>query len=214
MSDPKHSKLTLGDDGELHQQLENPANSVDAIFCVHCTAANLPDSKFCRECGKSLLEQQKNFNLEDADSSKEKQAAHLIHEPSSALEDPYLKRLNARLDRAEQVGSKQWKTLSLIVLALVVFFPFYAFAMWQLQDIGGLPYSTGRIISLTLYAIWLALTIFRRAALGILLIFIMFALGEFQALCGVPFLASLIFTLIICMCVSGFVWNVLRRRVL
>lgn len=50
--------ITLGDDGELHQLIGDPATRRDAIFCVHCSKPNSPGAHFCSQCGGSLLEQQ------------------------------------------------------------------------------------------------------------------------------------------------------------
>src|SRR5262245_17281253 len=48
-------KPHLGDDGELHQFIDDPSGRQDAIFCVHCSAPNLPDAKFCSECGRPVV---------------------------------------------------------------------------------------------------------------------------------------------------------------
>src|SRR5215510_512336 len=75
MTDPdkRAKKATLGDDGELHQLIDDPSTKRDAIFCVHCSTPNLPGAKFCNECGRSLVEQQLDTPLvQDSMGAKRK----------------------------------------------------------------------------------------------------------------------------------------------
>jgi hypothetical protein len=81
------NKITLGDDGELHQRLDDPAYSKDAIFCVHCSAPNLPGARFCNQCGRSLIEQQMDAPIsQDSDWAKNKNDQ--ARKPKLATYDP------------------------------------------------------------------------------------------------------------------------------
>ena len=81
----RRDKITLGDDGELHQLLDNPASRRDAIFCVHCSAPNLPTAKYCNTCGASLVEQKSPVV---PDSSEDKYKNNQAQDPELPTYDP------------------------------------------------------------------------------------------------------------------------------
>src|SRR5262245_34427981 len=102
-------KPHLGDDGELHQMLDDPSGRQDAIFCVHCSAPNLPDAKFCNGCGVSLVEQNSALHYGE-DSTAAKHKNNQTHVPRLATYDP------SKYDLVRKQESSPWPIVMVIVV--------------------------------------------------------------------------------------------------
>ncbi len=56
MSASKPRRMT--DDGELHELADYVEPEPERVFCTQCGTSNPPDSRYCRNCGHSLIEGQ------------------------------------------------------------------------------------------------------------------------------------------------------------
>lgn len=107
----KRNHIILGDDGELHQPIDDPASRQDAIFCAHCSAPNLPDARFCNKCGEPLAEQR--GDSESQSDNLEKRKNNRAGKPQLATYDP------SRYEAKEKRPNRGNKLVS-VILALIV----------------------------------------------------------------------------------------------
>lgn len=63
MSASKQQKSLLTEDGELREAFEPITLQAAPQFCIHCGTANRGDAQFCRNCGRSMDDQDVDAEL-------------------------------------------------------------------------------------------------------------------------------------------------------
>jgi hypothetical protein len=59
----RESKTILTDDGELQDVHGTPEPREAPVFCIHCGTANRTEARYCRNCGRSLEDQEIDADL-------------------------------------------------------------------------------------------------------------------------------------------------------